>query len=723
MAGPEQPREGEDRQAAPPEPGPPAPWTRRRRWELLAFLELAGLCGLAITQPLLDLIGHSPDFLLMERVDTLDVVLLAAAIALVPPVLLWLVGAASGLAGGRWRRVVHVAVVGGLLAALAMQVGKQLSPVRGLPLAVAAVLAGLAGTALYLRIRVLGKVLRVASVGPLLSAALFLFVSPASALVLPQHTPAPQAGPATGAARRPPIVVFALDELPLASLLDTQGHIDAYNFPNLAWLAERSTWYRNATGTTQWTRDAFPSMLTGRWPSQPLAAHYRNYPYNLFSLLGESYQLNVHESATRLCPPRDCGGADDGSAAAEEGGGLAGALGRSGELLGELVSPGDRRQEPSADIEQQVAEPATDAAGRKVSRPAGFPEFLDGLRPSDTPTLHYIHMVIPHRPWRWLPEGLRYRSPTGTLGVPRPGAQWEDEPTWIELGRQRHWLQLAFADRLLGETLTTMRERGLLDQAVVVVTADHGISFAPGTAARIIGHGNDPWIMWVPLFIKEPGQRTAKVDDRNWEHVDLLPTLADYAGVRLPWPVDGRSALRGEPRTETAKHFVVVRERGKARQLTVDGPPNLAAALGGGRLPPHPEVRPQLGAEPGRGLARLGPRADLVGRPLGDLQVTDGGPTVGVEGLGAFRDVRPDHGQVPAYVQGTVPAGVAPGTLLALAVNGRVATVARVAPEGSAGTLRFAGMLPGSSFVAGANRLEVLAVEGSGLRRLPLQGG
>jgi hypothetical protein len=66
-------------------------------------------------------------------------------------------------------------------------------------------------------------------------------------------------------------VVFALDELPLASLLDTQGHIDASNFPNLAWLAERSTWYRNATGTTQWTRDAFPSMLTGRWPASSAA--------------------------------------------------------------------------------------------------------------------------------------------------------------------------------------------------------------------------------------------------------------------------------------------------------------------------------------------------------------------------------------------------------------------------------------------------------------------
>ena len=50
--------------------------------------------------------------------------------------------------------------------------------------------------------------------------------------------------------------------------------------------------------------------------------------------------------------------------------------------------------------------------------------------------------------------------------------------------------------------------------------------------------------------------------------------------------------------------------------------------------------------------------------------------------------------------------------------------MAEVAPEGRDGTLRFAGMLGGGGFVAGANRLEVLVVEGDGgLRRLPLAGG
>jgi arylsulfatase A-like enzyme len=39
--------------------------------------------------------------------------------------------------------------------------------------------------------------------------------------------------------------------------------------------------------------------------------------------------------------------------------------------------------------------------------------------------------------------------------------------------------------------------------------------------------------MWVPLFIKAVDQHDGRVDDRNWQHVDLLPTLADYAKVKV----------------------------------------------------------------------------------------------------------------------------------------------------------------------------------------------
>jgi Sulfatase len=689
-------------------PTTPAAAPFPRHWKLKAFLELCGLCGLAITQPVLDVLGRSPDFLLVQGLSAMDVVLVAVVFGLLPPVLLWSLDVAAGLAGWRWHRAAHLLLVAGLLAALAIEVGKHVTSVRGLPLVLAAAAVALGATVVYLVLE-LGWVLRVTAVAPLLSVGIFLFASPTSALVLSQRAPAAQAGAAMDAAKHPPIVVVAFDELPTSSLLDTRGRVDAANFPNFAWLAERSTWYRNATAMTQWTRDAFPSMLTGRYPSRSLAATYDNYPFNLFTLLDGTYELDVHESATRLCPPSRC---ETGTGRATDGG-LRAALGRSSALLGELVSPSDPKKEPSADVKQPLVK----------GRPAGFPEFLQGLRPSATPSLHYVHLVLPHRPWRFLPSGLRYPDTPGTYGIPFPSAKWEAEPTWTRLGHQRHWLQLAYADRLLGETLLTLKTRGLLDQAVVLVTADHGMSFDSGTQARILGNGNEPGIMWVPLFVKEPGQRSARTDDRNWEHVDLLPTLADYAGVALPWKVDGRSALRGQPRKETTKHFFGIRESGgPPKPYTVQGPPNLAAALRGGELPARPEVRPRLGAESGRELDRLVPRPELLGRAVDGFQVVAGGPALAVDDLGAFRNVRPGRGEVPAFVHGTAPSGLPPGTLVAIALNGRIGTVASVAPEGPRHTLRFAGMLPGPSFVDGANRLEVLVVEGAGrLRRLPLR--
>jgi hypothetical protein len=126
-----------------------------------------------------------------------------------------------------------------------VQVGKHLTPLRGRPLAVAAVLAALAGTALYRRLPALARVLRVAAPAPLLAAGMFLLASPASALVLPDgDTPASRPAPAAGtAAGRPAIVVVAFDELPLTSLLDTSGRVDPATYPSFAWLAGHSTWY------------------------------------------------------------------------------------------------------------------------------------------------------------------------------------------------------------------------------------------------------------------------------------------------------------------------------------------------------------------------------------------------------------------------------------------------------------------------------------------------
>ncbi|MFJ6198915.1 sulfatase-like hydrolase/transferase [Micromonospora sp. NPDC092111] len=656
-----------------------------RRTELRRALEAVALVGLVVTQPLLDVLGRSPDFFLFHRATTGDILVLVALIALAPGLVVVLCGVASRLAGARFRAGTHLAVVGLLLAALAVQVGRHTTPLRGVPLLVAAIVAGAAGAAARRRWRVTGRVLRVAALGPGVFVVLFLFASPASAVVLPgAHGGA--AGVA-GPGEHPPVVMIVLDELPLVSLLGPDGRIDAARYPHFAELAAGSTWYRNATGVSGWTPYALPAMLTGRYPAEPVAPHYSQYPDNLFTALGGLYDVRAEESITRLCPPSRC----DQPATPPQGLGVL--VRESGKLLGRIAAPVDSRVDPEESYrERTAAEAGLDAAepapadpkfrwdSLDDNQPARFTSFLAGLRPANRPTLHFLHLLMPHPPWAYLPSGARYDAPED---LPNDGAGW------VDLARARHLAQLEYTDRLVGETLRTLRASGLYDKSLVLLTADHGVSFTrdwQGRGMDAIDHAAGE-VAWVPMFVKEPGQRTGRVDDRNWEHVDLLPTIADEVHVRIPWRLDGRSAKQA-PRGRTEKYFY---DRPGQRVAFPGGVPARPAPPA-----PHP----------------------LVGTTVGEKPA--GGPAT-VANLAAFGDVDPAAGELPALVWGTVPRQVLDGTLLAVAVNGRVGAVVPVVPEDKGGR-RFAAFLPDDHlFRAGGNRLDVYRVGADGsLRRLTL---
>ncbi|KKK05839.1 sulfatase-like hydrolase/transferase [Micromonospora sp. HK10] len=671
-------------EAVPAPPGRPRSGTGWRA-EAGRLAEVVALVGLVVTQPLLDVLGHSPDFFLFHQATRLDALALVALVAIAPTVPFALLGAASLAAGRAVRAAVHTLLVGLLLAALAVQVGRHGTPLRGVPLLLVAGVAGVAGALAHRRWRALGRVLRVAAVGPLVFVGLFLFASPASAVVLPRgHDGA--AGVAS-AAGHPPVVMIVLDELPLVSLLGPGGTIDATRYPHFAELAAGSTWYRNATGVSGWTPYALPAMLTGRYPAQGLAPHYSQYPDNLFTALGGLYDIKAEESITRLCPPSRC------EQPASRPQGLGVLVRESGRLLGQVTAPVESRVDPEDSYRELTrAEAGLDAAEPVPAdpkfrwdtlddnQPARFTTFLAGLRPSAQPTLHFLHLLMPHSPWRYLPSGAQYAAPED---LPNDGAGW------VELARERHLAQLGYTDRLIGETLRTLRATGLYDKALVLVTADHGVSFRQdwqGRGLDAIQHAPDQ-VAWVPLFVKEPGQRAGRVDDRNWEHVDLLPTILDETHIRVPWRMDG-SPARLAPRQRADKRFY-------------DRPGQPLTITGGVPAPP-----PTPAPDP------------LVGTRVGDRPA---GGTATVANLDAFRAVDPAHGQLPALVWGTVPASVPDGTRLAVAVNGTVGAVVPVVPP-DAGGRRFAAFLPDDRlFAAGANQLDLYRVDGAGgLRRLAL---
>ncbi len=92
--------------------------------------------------------------------------------------------------------------------------------------------------------------------------------------------------------------------------------------------------------------------------------------------------------------------------------------------------------------------------------------------------------------------------------------------------------------------LTQLELVGILDEALVVVTADHGISFQSGVPSRGITDENAFEVGMVPLFIKAPHQDRGVVDIKTARNIDVLPTVADHLGIDLSWSHDGQSLLR-----------------------------------------------------------------------------------------------------------------------------------------------------------------------------------
>ncbi|MDQ4048030.1 MAG: hypothetical protein M3131_01410, partial [Actinomycetota bacterium] len=122
-----------------------------------------------------------------------------------------------------------------------------------------------------------------------------------AALLLSLPAPAPAVSP------KAPVVVVLFDELPVNTLLGRRGGIDRIRYPNFAAFAKRSTWYANATTTSDASKLAIPSVLDGRSPRRGLAPTAGAHPLNLFTLLHRrGYDLHVEEEATDLCPYPNC---------------------------------------------------------------------------------------------------------------------------------------------------------------------------------------------------------------------------------------------------------------------------------------------------------------------------------------------------------------------------------------------------------------------------------
>jgi hypothetical protein len=659
----------------PRSPDPPGSFLR-------AGLHLAGLSTFAFAQPLFDLLGRNVEFFAVRGSTRWDVLVFALGLVIVPPLALLAVVAVAG----RAATAVHLALVALLSGLVTLQAIRDIDAPDALLVAGAGLIGAGAGWA-YARLGPVRLGATALSPATLAFLAFFLLFSPASRLVL-GAAPEPRLG---RAASDTPVVLVVFDELPTISLLNEKGEIDRTRYPAFARLADDATWFRNATTVEVWTTWAVPAILTGRLPGKRDLPLYLDHPDNLFTLLGGSHELHVSESVTYLCPRELCPERGDSFR-----GRLPGIVSDAAVVYPHLLLPDGLRARlaPLAD--------AWTGFRRKEGRPeahAGRAEqvrrFASSIERSGRPGLFFLHVLLPHHPWEFLPDGRRYENQFPA----QPGVvdgRWVADPDLAVQGWQRHLLQVAYTDRVLGSILDGLRTEGLYEEALVIVTADHGVSFRPRAERRRAEAGNLQEIAFVPLLVKGPGQAERRVVNAHVRTVDVLPTIAEVVGADATWHLDGRSLLRSRPGAEPQVAVY------SAADEAVTADPRELAARRDRTLARQVELFRS-------GLYGIGPRPDLLGRVVDGLAAVADEARVRLYADG-FYD--PAARVVPTSIAGGL-SGVTAGGDVAIAVNGRIWAVAPSFEQG--GNTRFSALLPPTAFRPGDNDIRVFLVSGDRL--------
>jgi hypothetical protein len=658
--------------------------------------------GFAFAQPLFDILGKNAEFFAVRGSKPFDIVLFALVVTFAPALALLAIEVVVELVTRRDAAVLHHVFLAGLGAVFGVQALKR-SGVDGTALLiVGAIVIGLAIAVAAWRVPIARTFLTILAGASLVFLGAFLLNSKVKSLVFPSDVHAAVANVAAST----PVVFIMWDEFPIISLMNSKEQIDAHRFPNFARLARSANWYRNMTSVSPTTTYSVPSALSGVEPKRGKLPLFQNYPDNLFTLLGRRYKLNVIETQTRLCPLRLCRREGQGTGAR-----LSSLYSDARTVYLHLLAPPALEDRLPAideswgnfgsDTGQQLKAtlPKVNLHTFYIGRLEDFKTFLGKLRAPrrGAPTLNYLHVLMPHGPWLYFPDG-RLRAVAAPRAPGRKGDLWTYEPL-AQQAWQRHLLQVGFTDVLLGRLIDRLQQTGLWRKALLVVTADEGDSFRGGDYRRNPSMTNLATVAFIPLFVKLPGQTRGRVIDRRVTTVDIVPTIADVLGVRIPWKTDGRSALKGgsgsnvvqlESVKASLPEALAQRKRSLERQIKL---------FGTGTWGPQ--------------FAGTGRFRALVGRPVSELQGVqklDNEAVVDVTGSKLLRALPKGLPLVPSPLAGYLP-HLRYGSWIALALNGRIAAVSHT--YGAGGKLRFSLLASDSDFRAGKNSARIFLLSGA----------
>jgi arylsulfatase A-like enzyme len=317
---------------------------------------------------------------------------------------------------------------------------------------------------------------------------------------------------------RPAVILVVVDTLRADRVGCAGGRIGLTPF--LDSLGASGVVFRNAYSTSSWTSPAVASLFTSRYPSQHRVSTFASRLQDTEVTLGERLRAAGWQGVGMLANfrlTRDLGFAQGFDV-----------------WFTRLTA-----HEMSV---HRLGQDAVRHWDRRVAR------FFWRRR---APLFLYLHPMEPHAPYE--PDDDLRRAVggpppsatvrTGATGKLMEQSRWHElSPDEIKELTASYDAEVATLDAGLRRVFRRLARRGLLDDAIVIVTADHGEELAEH-GGFLHGYTLYEESARVPLIVTGPGIPAGRVVDDPVSLVDVAPTVLALLGLPPEPAFEGRSLL------------------------------------------------------------------------------------------------------------------------------------------------------------------------------------
>ncbi len=466
-------------------------------------------------------VGYLPIAMRMHLQAPLHAILKSLAFDLVFFALLGLM--AAPLLRRKRGSLLHTLALTAMLAAISAYLSPRFMTAILLVVVVVLVTLALHALALKLANRPALARLRVPAAVILLVAA---FTLPKLAVPAPPELPEPTSQPPAGA----PNLLLIVTDTVRADHLDLYGY-ERETAPTLARIAREGTVFDRAIASSTWTVPSHASMFTGKYPSAHGAHHEGNLlPYEN-TTLAEVLHANGYTTVGFNSNPfmTDSNGFTQGFERMDPSW-----LMMTAPMLFLPYRIGARS---GLVFEDHGAREVTDRFLK------WFGEEWDG----ETPFFTFLNYIESHFPYHTMPPGARDRfledgvpvsamrnASDAVIGGQMFGDAVSDEDA--RLVRDLYDAGIRYEDGLIAHVIDALRERGTLDNTVLMIVSDHGELFGEH---GLYGHemSLSEHLIRVPFIVRYPGRV-----QKGWRiatpvsTVSLFATALDLVGVSPPEP-------------------------------------------------------------------------------------------------------------------------------------------------------------------------------------------